>query len=111
MNQSEHIIWGQELSIDVEANRVIADLMKEMGYRPDQRLWNQWKDNVGKVFDWMLEPANGNVEYSCQRWCCLLFKGIHHIPERHQLQILNLCGCCDAAIRKAAFGKDIEVLS
>lgn len=31
--------------------------MKEMGYRPDQRVWNLWRDHSGEAFDWLLKPA------------------------------------------------------
>lgn len=49
--------------MDFDAQAAVADLMKEMGYRPDQRLWNHWRDESGKAFDWLLEPAGDNVEF------------------------------------------------
>lgn len=54
--------FQKELGIEADGNEVIGNLMKEMGYRPDQRLWNVWKEENGKVFDWLLEPANGEVD-------------------------------------------------
>lgn len=49
--------------MDFDAQAAVADLMKEMGYRPDQRLWNHWRDGSGKAFDWLLEPAGDYVEF------------------------------------------------
>ena len=40
-----------------DANGAIGALMKEMGYRPDQRVWNLWRDYSGEAFDWLLKPA------------------------------------------------------
>ena len=48
--------------MDFDGSAAVGDLMKEMGYRPDQRIWNYWRDYSGEAFDWLLEPANGNVE-------------------------------------------------
>ena len=55
--------FQKELGIEIDGNAVVGDLMKEMGYRPDQRLWNVWKDNVGSIFDWFIAPAGDNIEY------------------------------------------------
>ena len=54
--------FQKELGITADGNEVIANLMKEMGYRPDQRLWNVWKDTNGEIFDWFVGPANGNID-------------------------------------------------
>lgn len=54
--------FQKELGIETDGNAVIGNLMKEMGYRPDQRLWNVWKDNNGAIFDWFIEPAGDNVD-------------------------------------------------
>ena len=48
--------------MDFDGSAAVGDLMKEMGYRPDQRLWNYWRDFSGEAFDWLLEPAGNNVE-------------------------------------------------
>jgi len=40
-----------------DGNAAVGDLMKEMGYRPDQRVWNYWRDYSGEAFDWLLKPA------------------------------------------------------
>lgn len=52
----------KERGMDFDGNAAVADLMKEMGYRPDQRLWNYWRDKSGEAFDWLLEPAGNNVD-------------------------------------------------
>lgn len=54
--------FQNDLGIETDGNAVVGNLMKEMGYRPDQRLWNQWKENVGAVFDWFVEPAGDNLD-------------------------------------------------
>jgi succinate dehydrogenase/fumarate reductase flavoprotein subunit len=43
--------------MDFDANAAVGALMKEMGYRPDQRVWNLWRDNSAEAFDWLLKPA------------------------------------------------------
>ena len=52
----------KERGMDFDGSAAVGDLMKEMGYRPDQRLWNYWRDHSGEAFDWLLEPAGDNVE-------------------------------------------------
>lgn len=52
----------QQAGMEFNAVAAISDLMKEMGYRADQRLLNHWRTESGRVFDWFLEPAQGNVE-------------------------------------------------
>ena len=52
----------KERGMDFDGNAAVADLMKEMGYRPDQRLWNYWRDKSGEAFDWLLQPAGDNVD-------------------------------------------------
>ena len=52
----------KERGMDFDGTAAVADLMKEMGYRPDQRLWNYWRDKSGEAFDWLLEPAGDNVD-------------------------------------------------
>ena len=53
----------KKAGMDFDAQAAVADLMKEMGYRPDQRIWNHWRDESGAAFDWLLEPAGDNVEF------------------------------------------------
>lgn len=55
----------QEQGMDFNATAAVGGLMKEMGYRPDQRIWNMWRDNSGEAFDWLLKPATdkGLVDY------------------------------------------------
>lgn len=50
---SLHKAQGMEFN----ATDAISDLMKEMGYRTDQRVWNIWRDYSGEAFDWLLKPA------------------------------------------------------
>ena len=52
----------KERGMDFDGSAAVGDLMKEMGYRPDQRIWNYWRDHSGEAFDWLLEPAGDNVE-------------------------------------------------
>ena len=52
----------KERGMEFDGNAAVGDLMKEMGYRPDQRIWNYWRDYSGEAFDWLLEPAGDNVE-------------------------------------------------
>ena len=52
----------KERGMTVDGVSAVGDLMKEMGYRPDQRIWNYWKDYSGEAFDWLLEPAGDNVD-------------------------------------------------
>jgi succinate dehydrogenase/fumarate reductase flavoprotein subunit len=52
----------QQLGMDFDPKAAISDLMKEMGYRPNQLLWNQWADHSGEAYDWFLEPAGDNIE-------------------------------------------------
>lgn len=52
----------KERGMEFDGSAAVGDLMKEMGYRPDQRLWNYWRDKSGEAFDWLLEPAGDNVE-------------------------------------------------
>jgi hypothetical protein len=52
----------KERGMDFDGSAAVGDLMKEMGYRPDQRIWNYWRDYSGQAFDWLLEPAGDNVD-------------------------------------------------
>lgn len=49
--------FHKEHDMTFDANAAVNDLMKEMGYRPDQRVWNIWRDYSGEAFDWFLKPA------------------------------------------------------
>jgi fumarate reductase flavoprotein subunit len=57
--------FHKEHGMPFDANAAVSDLMKEMGYRPDQRIWNYWRDFSGEAFDWLLKPATdkGIVDY------------------------------------------------
>ena len=52
----------KERGMEFDGSAAVGDLMKEMGYRPDQRIWNYWRDYSGEAFDWLLEPAGDNVD-------------------------------------------------
>lgn len=52
----------KQRGMEFDGSAAVGDLMKEMGYRPDQRLWNYWRDKSGEAFDWLLEPAGDNVD-------------------------------------------------
>lgn len=49
--------FHKEHGMEFDATLAVSDLMKEMGYRPDQRVWNIWRDYSGEAFDWLLKPA------------------------------------------------------
>jgi succinate dehydrogenase/fumarate reductase flavoprotein subunit len=53
----------QQAGMDFDAKAAVSDLMKEMGYRPNQVVWNYWVDKSGEAFDWLLEPAGNNVDF------------------------------------------------
>ncbi|MGV8083387.1 MAG: FAD-binding protein [Coriobacteriia bacterium] len=55
-------IGGQvldKLGIKLDKNAVVGQIMKECGYRPNQRIWNLWADHSGEAFDWFLKPMEG----------------------------------------------------
>ena len=49
--------YHKSLGMTFDANSAVSDLMKEMGYRPDQRIWNIWRDYSGEAWDWLIKPA------------------------------------------------------
>ena len=49
----------EDLGIEIDKNAVVAQLMKECGYRPNQRILNLWAENSGEAFDWFLAPSEG----------------------------------------------------
>lgn len=49
----------RDLGIEIDKNAAIGQLMKECGYRPNQRILNLWADNSGEAFDWFLAPMEG----------------------------------------------------
>lgn len=49
--------FHKEHGMEFNATAAVGDLMKEMGYRPDQRVWNIWRDYSAEAFDWLLKPA------------------------------------------------------
>lgn len=49
----------EDLGIEIDKNAVVGQLMKECGYRPNQRILNLWADNSGAAFDWFLAPMEG----------------------------------------------------
>lgn len=46
-------LWGRR---KVDKTAIVADLMKDMGYRVDQRILRAWAEHAGEAFDWYLEP-------------------------------------------------------
>ena len=52
----------KELGMEFDATYNVMSMMKEMGYRTDQRLWNLWRDHSGECYDWLLEPVSDNYE-------------------------------------------------
>ena len=57
----------EDLGIKIDRNAAVGQLMKECGYRPNQRILNLWADNSGEAFDWFLAPMEGKyvVENEC----------------------------------------------
>ena len=53
----------QENGMDFDARAAINAMMKEMGYRPDERLWNQWAEYSGPAFDWLLSASTKPVDF------------------------------------------------
>lgn len=49
----------EDLGIQIDKNAAVGQLMKECGYRPNQRILNLWADNSGEAFDWFLAPMEG----------------------------------------------------
>ncbi len=47
------------LGIKIDKNAVVGQIMKECGYRPNQRILNLWADYSGEAFDWYLAPSEG----------------------------------------------------
>lgn len=50
----------ESLEIDVDGKKAVSQLMKECGYRPNQRLLNLWANHSGEALDWFLEPCEGS---------------------------------------------------
>lgn len=49
----------EDLGIEIDKNAAVGQIMKECGYRPNQRILNLWADYSGEAFDWFLEPLDG----------------------------------------------------
>ncbi len=49
----------EDLGIQIDKNAAVGQIMKECGYRPNQRILNLWADNSGEAFDWFLAPMEG----------------------------------------------------
>ena len=49
----------EDLGIKIDRNAAVGQIMKECGYRPNQRILNLWADNSGEAFDWFLAPMEG----------------------------------------------------
>ena len=49
----------EDLGIKIDRNAAVGQLMKECGYRPNQRILNLWADHSGEAFDWFLAPMEG----------------------------------------------------
>ena len=49
----------EDLGISIDKNAVVGQIMKECGYRPNQRILNLWAENSGEAFDWFLAASEG----------------------------------------------------
>ncbi|MEG0376371.1 MAG: FAD-binding protein, partial [Raoultibacter sp.] len=47
----------EALGINVEGKDVVSQLMKECGYRPNQRILSLWARHSGDALDWFLKPC------------------------------------------------------
>ena len=52
MNSKVASVWGRD---NLDTNRVVANLMKDMCYKPSMPLLKNWADKAGPVFDWFVE--------------------------------------------------------
>ena len=50
----------EALEIDIDGKQVVSQLMKECGYRPNQRILSLWANHSGEALDWFLEPCAGD---------------------------------------------------
>ena len=50
----------EDLGIHIDKNAAVGQIMKECGYRPNQRILNLWADNSGEAFDWFLAASEGH---------------------------------------------------
>lgn len=53
----------QENGMDFDPRGAINAMMKEMGYRPDERIWNEWAEYSGPAFDWLLSASTKPVDF------------------------------------------------
>lgn len=58
-----HSQLQQEHGMDFDPRAAINAMMKEMGYRPDERVWNLWAEYSGPAFDWLLGASTKPVDY------------------------------------------------
>lgn len=49
----------EKLGIKVDKNEAVLAVMRECGYRPNQRILNLWANHSGEAFDWFLAPMEG----------------------------------------------------
>ena len=56
MNSKIASTWGRD---NLDTNRVVATLMKDMCYKPSMPLLKNWADKAGPVFDWFVEALPG----------------------------------------------------
>lgn len=47
-------LWGRR---GIDKNAVVADLMRDMGYRADQRILKAWAKEAGEAFDWYIRAC------------------------------------------------------
>jgi len=52
MNSKVASAWGRD---NLDTNRVVATLMKDMCYKPSMPVLKNWADKAGPVFDWFVE--------------------------------------------------------
>ena len=52
MNSKVAAAWGRD---NLDLNRVVSTLMKDMCYKPSMPLLKNWADKAGPVFDWFVE--------------------------------------------------------
>lgn len=47
----------KKLGMEVDKTALINEVMKQMSYRADQRIWEYWADHSGEDYDWLIELA------------------------------------------------------
>ena len=58
-----HSELQQDQGMDFDPRAAVNAMMKEMGYRPDERIWDLWAQYSGPAFDWFLSVATDGYDF------------------------------------------------